>query len=389
MDSSKGSSKEGGEFSDSAEFHESKSDDPKLQALQEYHLLPASVKRRVRALKKLQHETLKIDSEFYKELFELEAKYDVKHQLVFKKRRDVVSGSIEPNDEECDWPTDDDDSCLDNLSERLKSTANVTKEANNEDPQSEIKGIPDFWLKTLQNISLFDEIVQEHDRDILKHLVDIKCVLHTGDSPGFTLEFYFSPNKYFTNDVLTKTYYFNYEIPKDDPFSYEGPEIVRTVGCVIYWNPGKNVTVKLVKKVQKRKSGGAKRTVTKSVREDSFFNFFSPPAQALSDELDEDTEMLLESDFKLGQFLRESVIPKAVLYFTGEAIDSEFDDDDDDEDDDLDDEDYSEGDDDDKDEDENEKENSNLHPCRGRHNRAPNRPKHNQTTNERQECPQQ
>ncbi|KAK4471218.1 hypothetical protein MN116_004666 [Schistosoma mekongi] len=361
MDSSKGSSKEGGELSDSAEIHESKSDDPKLQALHEYHLLPASVKRRVRALKKLQHETLKIDSEFYKELFELEAKYDVKHQLVFKKRQDVVSGNLEPNDEECDWPTDDDDSCLDNLSERLKSTANVTKEANTKDPQGEIKGIPDFWLKTLQNISLFDEMVQEHDRDILKHLLDIKCVLHTGDNPGFTLEFYFSPNKYFTNDVLTKTYYFNYEIPKDDPFSYEGPEIVRTVGCVIYWNPGKNVTVKLVKKVQKRKSGGAKRTVTKSVREDSFFNFFSPPAQALSDELDEDTEMLLESDFKLGQFLRESVIPKAVLYFTGEAIDSEFDDDDDDDDDDdLDDEDYSEGDDDDKDEDENEKENSNV-----------------------------
>ncbi|KAH8878162.1 Nucleosome assembly protein 1-like 4 [Schistosoma japonicum] len=312
MDSSKGSSKEGGEFSDSAEFHESKSDDPKLQALQEYHLLPASVKRRVRALKKLQHETLKIDSEFYKELFELEAKYDVKHQLVFKKRRDVVSGSIEPNDEECDWPTDDDDSCLDNLSERLKSTANVTKEANNEDPQSEIKGIPDFWLKTLQNISLFDEIVQEHDRDILKHLVDIKCVLHTGDSP-----------------------------------------------------------------VQKRKSGGAKRTVTKSVREDSFFNFFSPPAQALSDELNEKENSNSALSFhkmlaevvaihvntvlaKCIQIQEYVVVFVAVDYLTETSSGLSY-----------------------------SLKIEVLHPCRGRHNRAPNRPKHNQTTNERQECPQQ
>ncbi|CAH8292143.1 unnamed protein product [Schistosoma turkestanicum] len=128
--------------------------------------------------------------------------------------------------------------------------------------------------------------------------------------------------------------------------------LLDTKGRKLFALKGKNVTVKLVKKVQKRKSGGAKRTVTKSVREDSFFNFFDPPAETLSDDLDEDTEMLLESDFKLGQFLRESVIPKAVLYFTGEAVDSEFDDDDedDDDDDDLDDEDLSDEDEDDKDE---------------------------------------
>ncbi|CAH8549508.1 unnamed protein product [Schistosoma margrebowiei] len=384
MDNSKGSSEEGGEFSDSGELHESKCENPKLSALHEYHLLPGPIKRRVRALKKLQYETLKIDSEFYKELFALEAKYDVQHQQIFSKRRDIVLGGIEPTDEDCDWPTDDDDISLDNLSERLKSTANVTKDTSNKDCQIDVKGIPDFWLKTLENISLFDEMVQDHDRDILKHLIDIKCVLNTGEEAGFTLEFYFSSNKYFTNSVLTKRYYFNYDIPSEDPFGYEGPEIVRTKGCVINWHPGKNVTVKLVKKVQKRKSGGAKRTVTKSVREDSFFNFFEPPAETLSDDLDEDTEMLLESDFKLGQFLRESVIPRAVLYFTGEAVDSEFDDDDDD---DLDDEDLSEEDDDDEKEEENEKENS--HSCRGRHHRAPNRPKSSQKTGENQECPQQ
>ena len=48
-------------------------------------------------------------------------------------------------------------------------------------------------------------------------------------------------------------------------------------GCVIDWRKGKNVTVKTIKKNQKHKSRGSMRTVTKTVQNDSFFNFFSPP----------------------------------------------------------------------------------------------------------------
>lgn len=47
--------------------------------------------------------------------------------------------------------------------------------------------------------------------------------------------------------------------------------------CTIDWQKGKNVTVKLIKKVQKHKGRGTKRTVTKTVKADSFFNFFDPP----------------------------------------------------------------------------------------------------------------
>ena len=48
-------------------------------------------------------------------------------------------------------------------------------------------------------------------------------------------------------------------------------------GCTIDWKKGKNVTVKVVKKKQKHKSRGAVRTIIKTVQNDSFFNFFSPP----------------------------------------------------------------------------------------------------------------
>lgn len=47
--------------------------------------------------------------------------------------------------------------------------------------------------------------------------------------------------------------------------------------CTIDWTKGKNVTLKTIKKKQKHKGRGTVRTVTKTVPNDSFFNFFSPP----------------------------------------------------------------------------------------------------------------
>ena len=34
-------------------------------------------------------------------------------------------------------------------------------------------------------------------------------------------------------------------------------------------------------------------------------------------EVDEDTRALLTADFEIGHYIRESIIPRAVLYFTG------------------------------------------------------------------------
>lgn len=47
--------------------------------------------------------------------------------------------------------------------------------------------------------------------------------------------------------------------------------------CTIAWTKGKNVTLKTIKKKQKHKGRGTVRTVTKTVPNDSFFNFFTPP----------------------------------------------------------------------------------------------------------------
>lgn len=56
------------------------------------------------------------------------------------------------------------------------------------------------------------------------------------------------------------------EPDEEDPFSFEGPEIVKCKGCEIDWKKGKNVTVKTIKKKQKHKGRGTTRTVTKQYR---------------------------------------------------------------------------------------------------------------------------
>merc|ERR1712121_215139 len=144
---------------------------------------------------------------------------------------------------------------------------------------------------------------------------------------GFILEFHFSPNDYFTNKVLTKEYEMKCEPMEDDPFSFEGPEIYKCKGCTIDWKKGKNLTVKQVKKKQKHKNKGSVRTITKQVKADSFFNFFDPPIvpDDPNAEVDEDTQALLTVDFEIGHYIRERIVPRAVLFFTGEALEDESD----------------------------------------------------------------
>lgn len=63
---------------------------------------------------------------------------------------------------------------------------------------------------------------------------------------------------------------------------------------------------------------GSVRTVTKQVQNDSFFNFFNPPSIPENEEdLDPDVQELLTSDFEIGHYIRERIVPRAVLFFTG------------------------------------------------------------------------
>lgn len=83
----------------------------------------------------------------------------------------------------------------------------------------------------------------------------------------------------------------------------------------------------------------------KTVPTDSFFNFFAPPKPPTDDdEATSDIEERLELDYQLGEDIKEKLIPRAIDWFTGEALqfesledfdEGEFEDEDDEEEDDL------------------------------------------------------
>jgi len=292
--------------------------------------LPAPVKRRLKALKKLQLEATKIEGKFYEEIHALECKYHELYSPLYAKRTKITKGEYEPNDEECEWPSDDEDDDDEDGENKKEDKEKKEKEVSEED----MKGVPEFWLTIFKNVELLQEMVQEHDEPVLKSLHDI-TVTFNKDPMAFTLHFHFNPNDFFTNTVLTKEYHMKCEPSEDDPFSFEGPEIYKCTGCIVNWKQGKNLTVKTVKKKQKHKSKGNVRTVTKTVKNDSFFNFFDPPAVPdmtnEDDDIDPETQDLLTSDFEIGHYIRERIIPRAVLFFTGEALEEDDDYDDEDE----------------------------------------------------------
>lgn len=315
--------------------------------------LPECVKRRLNALKNIQVECAQLEGKFYEEAHQLEMKYAELFKPLYQKRTNIVNGMYEPNEEEGSWVEPGEDEDDEKIDEELeeKSKAKTGDEKTEEEKLAEgiqsqlgldenTKGIPEFWLTAMKNVELIEEMIQEHDEEVLKHLTDVKLIF-TGKKEGemsdddaemgFVLEFQFSPNDYFTNSALTKTYRMKSEPDKDDPFSFDGPDIFACSGCKIDWKKGKNITQKQVKKKQKHKGRGQTRIITKLVQNDSFFNFFDPPeVPENDDDLDEETEALLAVDFEIGHFFRERLIPKAVLFYTGEAIEEDSDDEDDD-----------------------------------------------------------
>ncbi|XP_058106279.1 nucleosome assembly protein 1;2-like [Magnolia sinica] len=133
------------------------------------------------------------------------------------------------------------------------------------------------------------------DEGALKYLKDIKW-FRINDPKGFKLEFFFDPNPYFKNTILTKTYHI---IDDDEPI------LEKAIGTEIEWYPRKSLTQKVLKKKPKKGSKNAK-PITKTEQCDSFFNFFNLPQVPNddNDDIDEETvEQLqnqMEQDYDVG-----------------------------------------------------------------------------------------
>ena len=356
--------------------------------------VPVAIMKRVNALKNVQLKMLDIESKFYEDLHLLECKYAQLFEPLYEKRKQVITGEYEPTEDEGKWVLDDDLDLTANSEDKESiekkgeaSPSDLVKDIKSKISLKEVgsaavdvKGVPDFWLQTFRSVELISDMIQEYDEPVLKHLSDVRVRLHDQKPYGYTLEFHFNDNEYLNSKVLTKTYELKTEYDQKDPFAYEGPDLYKCKGCTIDWKKGKNVTVRVVKKKQKHKGHGTIRVLTKEIKQDSFFNYFDTPTpptdsskspvssstegekkaikgtdkgdHADDDASVKDEESLYAADFEIGHFFKERIIPKAVLYFTGEIADDECYDDYEDDEDDEDDEDNSENDDDDDDDDE-------------------------------------
>jgi len=145
-------------------------------------------------------------------------------------------------------------------------------------------------------------MIEEWDEPVLKCLYDIQLRLQIQPVIGFTLEFHFNDQSknYFHNQILTKFYELQIE-PNDELLFYEGTAIIRSIGCQIDWTDLKsNVT----------------RNNETGELQSSFFNFFT--SSIITD------DWKLATDFQIGYYIRENLIPKAILYYTGEIFDDEY-----------------------------------------------------------------
>lgn len=195
-------------------------------------LMPEEVQDRFKAIKCLYDAERKLDEEEEALYRALELKYDALYKEVNVQRNEILAGTKGPQEDllnvyearakELD---DEDFKKLEPISCDVKEIQNCPL------------GVPGFWMRAMLNHGGISRLIQEKDRPILLHLLDIECNLH---DPGYGYEmiFTFEKNDYFKNDKLKKSFV----MTKNQNM------IEKCEGTEIDWKDGKNVTQKKIKK---------------------------------------------------------------------------------------------------------------------------------------------
>lgn len=202
--------------------------------------LPPTVRRRVSGLRAIQKDHAKLEAEFQEEVLQLEKKYFAKFTPLYEKRASIVNGNKEPTEEEVKAGEDEEFEVEPQATEGAEDT-------KQHDIPENVAGIPEFWLSAMKNQVTLAEIITDRDEAALKHLTDIR--MEYLDEPGFRLIFEFTTNEFFSNKVITKTYFYQNESGYGGDFIYDHAE-----GDKIDWYPSKDLTVRVEAKKQRNKS---------------------------------------------------------------------------------------------------------------------------------------
>lgn len=160
---------------------------------------------------------------------------------MYERRHAIITGAAEPTSEEI----------AAGEAYSIKDDEEYTPLPKDSKPSA--GGIPEFWLTALRNHVGLSELITDRDAAALKHLLDVRIAYldDTADDakPGFKLIFVFSPNDFFENEVLEKTYVYQEEVGYSGDFVYD-----RAIGTEIRWKEDKDLTKEFEIKKQRNKS---------------------------------------------------------------------------------------------------------------------------------------
>ncbi len=315
---------------DDIPFKDPESAEMELKISKDIEKMPEEVKDRFKALKVLTDELHQLDEEEDLAYRAIERKYEVLYQSVYEKRGAILTGAAMPDEATLNKFEEMKNNLMDEGYDKLEVPICDVK-----DIQNTSKGVSSFWVRAFVAHQNLQHEISEKDRPILAYLENIKLNLHeTGY--GFDLTFTFEQNSYFSPVELKKT------------FVMTKPNVVeKCVGTSIEWAAGCDPTKE--KKKKKVKQGGKQKTVTTTVKCDSFFNFFetveaadqvAKPSGDDSDSEDPENKIgeQMDHDFDMGNDIKDDIVPLALEYYLGviekesEGSDDEDGDDDDDDD---------------------------------------------------------
>lgn len=220
--------------------------------------LPACVQERVATLEAIDEEVANLEAQFRRERRQLERRFEALYAPFLARRAAVVAGETGGNQRAAE--------------------------------------VPDFWLGAMKAETAVATNVTPQDEPALRYLRDVTCsTLQEAKGVGFCLQFYFSPNKYFSNNILAKTYHISGTDTE--------PIIERAEGTVIRWKPGMNLAA----------TNGCH----------SFFCFFDTLKVSPDPAMINRVADWVESDYEIGRAFKDKLVPHAVRWFTGEAEDAE------------------------------------------------------------------
>ncbi|XP_062558306.1 nucleosome assembly protein 1-like 1 [Armigeres subalbatus] len=262
--------------------------DLRIKQIKKISAMPPNVRIKIEALKKIQLDLLAKEAEFHQKVHFLEVEFQKNYEEMNEKRRQIVNGTYVP---------------------KFEGLPEICDDAADQ-PQS----LPEFWLTVFKMTPVLQAMIREADEEALKRLIDVRVQVRNEPQPCFVLQFEFEPNHYFNDRVLEKTYLMKCCPSSEKPFSFNGFEIYDAIGHDIDWKEGANLT----KATVEDKEGERREMMT-----NSFFNFFNPKPLFLVDPIL--SVQFLETDFEIGYYIKERVIPRAIFFYIGE-IDDDMDD---------------------------------------------------------------